>query len=290
MSYKTRNTIVLGIFALLISLVGGYFILFDFPKKINQINVKIQDVDQKIASLQGIEQEIATIKTLLEEQKEKLSNLDKQLTTSGSPAETYQYINSILDYSGVLDIDLLYLSSNATDNYIYDVYRIKGEGFFPTIFKFLWYLERGPRIYKIQNVSLHGVENREIDSTRTNMIVPFDIEFQVLYTSLEDVPPIKRNLRNVSVAYVRNPFLPYIYRNLPLNKNELLEVERAELKGILPGRAFIEDHTGKMHELQDGDKVYLGYVSNIDVENNRVVFVLNKGGIIERYVLKLGFE
>lgn len=290
MSYKTRNIIVLGVFALLISMVGGYFVFINLPNKINEINTRIQDVDQKIAALQGIDEEIAGIKTLLEEQKEKLSNLDKQLTTSGSPAETYRYINSILDYSGVLDIDLLYLSSNATENYIYDLYRIKGEGFFPTIYKFLWYLERGPRIYKIQKVSLHGVENREIDSTRTNMIVPFDIDFQVLYTSLEDVPPIKRSLRNVKAAYVRNPFLPYVYRNLPLNKDELLEVERAELKGILPDRAFIEDHTGKIHEMKAGDKVYLGYVSNIDVENNRVVFILNKGGIIEKHVLKLGFE
>lgn len=290
MSYKTRNIIVLSVFALLVSLVGGYFVFLNLPNKIQQVNIKIQDVDQQIAALQGTEEEIAGIKILLEDQKEKLSNLDKQLTTSGSPAETYRYINSILDYSGVLDIDLLYVSSQATENYNYDVYRIKGEGFFPTIYKFLWYLERGPRIYKIQKVSLHGVENREIDSTRTNMIVPFEIEFWVLYTSLEDVPPIKRSLRHVRATYVRNPFLPYIYRNLPLNKDELLEVERAELKGILPGRAFIEDHAGKIHEMNDGDKVYLGYVSNIDVENNRVVFILNKGGIIEKIVLKLGFE
>ncbi len=42
--------------------------------------------------------------------------------------------------------------------------------------------------------------------------------------------------------------------------------------------------------MQEGDKVYLGYVSKIDAEDNQVVFILNKGGIVERFTLKLGFE
>lgn len=290
MNYKTRNTIILGIFVFIISAVGGYFVFFHYPGKIKEVKARIQDVDQKIQALDGVEEEIVSVKNILEEQEYKLSHLDKQLTSAGSPAETYKYINSIMNYSGVLDIDLLYQSTKASDNFVYDVYKIKGEGFFPTIYKFLWYLERGPQIYKIKRVLLKGIENREIDSTRTYIIVPFEIELWAVYTDLQDVPPIKRTLRNVKVSNVRNPFIPYLYRNLPLNKDNLLEVERAELKGILPGRAFIEDHTGKIQEVREGDRVYLGYVSNVDVENNQVLFILNKGGIIEKVTMKLGFE
>lgn len=290
MNYKLRNIIVLSIFVLIISLVGGYFYFYYFPQKIHDINTKIQDLDQKIAALQGIDEEIAQVKTLLEKQKLRLSRLDKQLASSGSPAETYQYINTILKYSGIIDIDLLYQFSNQTENYRYDVYKIKGEGFFPNIYKFLWYLERGPKIYKIKKLSFRGVENREIDSTRTYIVVPFEMELWALFTELEDAPKIKRTLHNVRSYYVRNPFIPYIYRNLPMNSEGLLEVERAELKGILPGRAFIEDYTGQVQVVSEGDKVYLGYVYKIDAENNQVVFILNKGGIIERFTLTLGFE
>jgi hypothetical protein len=289
-NYKLRNIIVLSIFVLIISLVGGYFYFYYFPQKIHDINTKIQDLDQKIAALQGIDEEIAQVKTLLEKQKLRLSRLDKQLASSGSPAETYQYINTILKYSGIIDIDLLYQFSNQTENYRYDVYKIKGEGFFPNIYKFLWYLERGPKIYKIKKLSFRGVENREIDSTRTYIVVPFEMELWALFTELEDAPKIKRTLHNVRSYYVRNPFIPYIYRNLPMNSEGLLEVERAELKGILPGRAFIEDYTGQVQVVSEGDKVYLGYVYKIDAENNQVVFILNKGGIIERFTLTLGFE
>jgi hypothetical protein len=289
-NYKTRNIIVLSIFVILISVAGGYFNFYYFPQKVGEANSKIKDLDQKIAALQGIEEEIAQVKKLLEEQKHKLSRLDKQLTSSGSPAETYQYINTILKYSGILKIDLLFQSSNQTENYRYDVYKIKGEGFFPTIYKFLWYLERGPQIYKIKKLSLRGVEDREIDSTRTFIVVPFEMELWALYTELEDLPSIRRTLRNVHASYVRNPFIPFIYRNLPMNSEDLLEVERATLKGILPGQAFIEDYSGQVYVMKEGDKVYLGYVSKIDAENNEIVFILNKGGIIEKFTLKLGFE
>lgn len=290
MDYKKRNIIILSIFVLVIGLTAGYFALWDYPRKLSDVNSKIQDVDQKIAALQGIEEEIVAVQEMIEEQKKKLSRLDKQLTDHGSPAETYRYINTIMNYSGVLDINLSYVSNQSADNYRYDVYRMKGEGFFPTIYKFLWYLERGPQIYKIKRVSFRGVENREIDSTRVNIIVPFEIEFWNLFTDLEDVPPITRNLRNVRVSSVRNPFLPFIYQDLPLNSEGLLEAERATLKGILPGKAFIEDRSGEMHVMAEGDRVYLGYVSKIDAENNQVLFILNKGGIVERFSLKLGFE
>ena len=152
MNYKKRNTIVIGIFVLLVGLAGSYYVFFNFPKKVNKIKTEIQDVDQKITALQGLEMEIENVEAILEDQKSRLKKLDKQLAVSGSPAETYRYINSIMNYSGVLKVDLLFLTNKVSENFIYDVYRIKGEGFFPTIYKFLWYLERGPEIYKIKKV------------------------------------------------------------------------------------------------------------------------------------------
>ena len=58
---------------------------------------------------------------------------------------------------------------------------------------------------------------------------------------------------------------------------------------MLPGKAILVDHLGKIHVLKEGDEVYLGYLTKIDVPNNRVEFTLNKGGIVERYSLTLPF-
>jgi hypothetical protein len=116
------------------------------------------------------------------------------------------------------------------------------------------------------------------------------MEIHALYADVKDLPPIKKTLADVKVEEVKNPFVPYVYRELPPNTRGLLEVERADLKAIIPGRAFVADHTGKIHVLKEGDEVYLGYVTKIDVEKNQVEFTLNKAGIVEKFVLKLRFE
>ena len=40
--------------------------------------------------------------------------------------------------------------------------------------------------------------------------------------------------------------------------------------------------------MQKGDEVYLGYLTDIDYDNQTVTFVLNKGGMIEYQTMKLG--
>ena len=54
--------------------------------------------------------------------------------------------------------------------------------------------------------------------------------------------------------------------------------------------AQLSDASGNTYLLWEGDQVYLGYLTNINYLNSEVNFVLNKGGIIENYNLKLEKE
>ena len=121
------------------------------------------------------------------------------------------------------------------------------------------------------------------------IILPFEMEIWALFANVPDLPPIRRTLASVRANSVTNPFYPFIYRNLPPNIDELPEVERAELKAILKDKILIADHQGKIHELVEGDKVYLGYLRSIDGEYNEANFILNKGGIIEKFSLQMRF-
>ena len=59
---------------------------------------------------------------------------------------------------------------------------------------------------------------------------------------------------------------------------------------LIPDGAFLSDASGNTYLLWEGDQVYLGYLTNINYQNNEVNFVLNKGGVIENYNLKLEKE
>ncbi|MFQ6121009.1 MAG: hypothetical protein ACE5KE_14130 [Methanosarcinales archaeon] len=289
-SYKARNTLVLLTFLIVILIVGGYFILLSYPKKIHRAESQLKSIQQQIAVFDGVEIQFAKIQRQIKEEQNKLSNLNKQITAEVSPANTYSYLNMILKYSGVVKFDLLFAGSNSGTKYGYNVYNIKGEGSFNNIYRFIWYIERGPQIYRVKKLSLRGVESKDPETEETKLIVPFEAEIWALYADIKDLPKIKRKLSDVAVSNVRNPFYPYIMRDVPPNKNELVEVERAELKGVMPGKAFVADHNGNVHVLKEGDEVYLGNVTKIDTKKNQVVFTLNKAGIVEKFVLTLRFE
>lgn len=290
MPYKTRNTLILLGFLIIILAVGAYFIIYSYPKKIKEVKAEIQRTDQQINALAGLQIELYNLQKQIKEEQEKLAQLDKQIVPDVTPAMTYSYLNSILNYAGFVKFDMLYMGSKKAQKYGYNIYDIKGEASFDNIYKFIWYLERGPQIYRIARLDLRGVETRDEVTKQFSIVVPFQMEIHALYADVKDLPPIKRTLGDVVVAEVKNPFTPYIYRELPPNTRGLLEVERADLKAVIPGKAFVADHTGKIHVLKEGDEVYLGYVTKIDIEKNQVEFTLNKAGIVEKFVLRLRFE
>ncbi len=290
MPYKTRNTLILLAFLVIIASIGAYFIFYYYPKNINEAKAEIKRVEQQINTLGDLQVELYNLQKQIKEEQKKLSQLDKQILPDVTPAMTYAYLNSILNYAGFVKFDMLYLGSKKAQKYAYNIYDIKGEASFENIYKFIWYIERGPQIYRISRFELRGVETRDEETKKFKLVIPFQMEIHALYADVKDLPPIKRTLGDVEVVEVKSPFEPYIYRELPPNTRGLLEVERADLKAVIPGKAFVADHTGKIHVLREGDEVYLGYVTKIDIEKNQVEFTLNKAGIVEKFVLKLRFE
>ena len=64
-------------------------------------------------------------------------------------------------------------------------------------------------------------------------------------------------------------------------------IEQSRLIGLTSTRVFIINQNGETKILKPGDKVYLGYLQQIDVENREVIFNLDKGGIKEIFTLKV---
>jgi hypothetical protein len=87
-----------------------------------------------------------------------------------------------------------------------------------------------------------------------------------------------------------NPFLPLITQHLPENRSGFFEVEGARIKALTHDMAYLVDRQGRLHILREGDRVFMGWLTQIDIRRNRVWFVLNKGGIEERVALKAEFD
>src|SRR5690606_28338504 len=114
----------------------------------------------------------------------------------------------------------------------------------------------------------------------------FDVSFTLnvdVYFAMNDRFSTSELIENdLSTTSQYDIFYPLIRNEIPPNVDELLEVQGARLLALIPEGAFLSDSRGNTYLLWEGEQVYLGYLTNIDYERNKVSFILNKGGIIEK--------
>jgi hypothetical protein len=195
--------------------------------------------------------------------------------------------------SAALDLNVLTQEEVAQNGCGYTRYHLAGQGSFEGFARLVQYLEFGPRLMKLTNFDVREVHMVDEEQGRIRHTVQFDIDL-LAYASQQE--PFADTLTTLSLAATNfppityDPFTSLITPEIPPNTFNLPNVEQSTLLAIMKGRAFISDQNNQLIMLSEGDEVYLGYVSQIMPERRQVLFMLNKGGIIERYMLTLRLE
>jgi hypothetical protein len=291
LSYAIRNTIVLVVLLLIVLGVGGYIWAVKQPAKIEEQENRIAELDRQIARIPGLIAEYNRLNEELEDQRRRWEGRTKDIPRVDITGETYDYFNRSIDRSGgFVKLDMIYGGKTEQERYGYNTYNLRGEAPFFVFYNFLWYLENGRRLYRLQQVNFRGVETRDTETEMPRLMVTFDMQLRGYFTSVEELftSTAPRAVRPNVVRY--NPFQPLILSDIPPNIRGLVEAERSELRAVLPDRAILVDHEGVIRTLREGDEVYLGYVTKFVPEESRVEFVLNKGGIFERFNLYIRYN
>jgi hypothetical protein len=291
LSYAIRNTIVLVVLLLIVLGVGGYIWAVKQPAKIEEQENRIAELDRQIARIPGLIAEYNRLNEELEDQRRRWEGRTKDIPRVDITGETYDYFNRSIDRSGgFVKLDMIYGGKTEQERYGYNTYNLRGEAPFFVFYNFLWYLENGRRLYRLQQVNFRGVETRDTETEMPRLMVTFDMQLRGYFTSVEELftSTAPRAVRPNVVRY--NPFQPLILSDIPPNIRGLVEAERSELRAVLPDRAILVDHEGVIRTLREGDEVYLGYVTKFVPEESRVEFLLNKGGIFERFNLYIRYN
>ena len=287
MSYIIRNTIVLASVLILIVGTGFYVVMYSFPKKMKTVDAEIKKNEIDLQNTPDLANQYNVAVAQLEEAKKSWETRSKDVPPRDITGETYGYFNRVIDASGEVKMDMAYVGPKDYGRYGFNIYSLKGEATFDNLYKFIWYTENGRRLFKISNLSLRGYESKIKETGETRILVLFDMEIQAYYSSIPElnIAPASRSLTPTSLT--TNPFYPLIFREIPPPQADEIEIERSTLKAVIPGKAFIIDQNQKQRILEEGDKVYLGYVVKIIPDQGRIECLLNKGGVAERYELTI---
>jgi len=291
LSRNLRNTVLLLIIVLILILAGIFFVSSHYNKKIETATKQISELEQKLDQIPQLSYEIEAAESALVSYQLRLSQLDKTIKPELAEVAAYCYLDSIQDKFGFLKCTITFEEDSTLAEYSYLGFSIKGESYFSVINNFVWALENGPNLYKIKTINLRSVEELDEETGETMVIVIFEMKIWALYAKVENLPPIQNSLAAIPYQELRiNPFYPYFTQHLTPNIDKLPEVERSELKVILPDQIIISDAQNNLLSLYIGDEVYLGYLTRINPEERYAEFTLNKGGIISTFRLTLTFN
>lgn len=289
MNRKLKNTLTLVAILILICALGFSFTYFFQKSKIKSKTKELDDLKvfkfdtKELRDKLHAKEDIASIiDSVLKARK---FNVPMNIT----PLRFYDFINQISSkVAEDTKYNIEFIERNSDKSFYFYRYKINGFASFEDFFQIVFAVEQSKELKKIKSLSLTNYV-----TTKQNLPV-----FMVNFTLIVDVY-FADNDRFASIEYIENKldarrlydvFFPLIRIEIPPNVDGLLDVQTARLLALVSEGAFLTDASQKSFLLAESDPVYLGYLTKIDFQQNKVRFVLNKGGIVETVELGLDKE
>ncbi len=295
MSFKLRNTVVLASLAILISAVGVIYWKWYQPRKLKDIAKEVQKTEQRINDMAGLLQRVEELDSQYKEVKRKYDSRSKEIPTTDVSSQTYAYMSHGQDEAmtngDFPKFNMTFEGTHQIANYGYNSYKLSsGTGNFANLYKFVYYLENGRRLYKIRDITMAQKEIIDPDTKETKSYLEFSMELDAYFSNIEVLATSLAAKSLTAVQAPFDPFRPLVLTNVSTEapQNEI-DINRIDIKAVLPGKAFALSGD-ELILLHIGDKVWRGSVINIDPAKSSVEFLLNEGGIFKRVEKKIIFE
>jgi hypothetical protein len=260
------------------------FIKFIQQTEIEKLSTELESLNQDLNTKAQISNEFPPLLDRYTKAREIVLNYDKKLFGLNNPDDVYDYLSTINDVNLELYYDFTFQDSSSQGEYGILQSRITGAGIYSDFITFINKIENSALLNKVSGVSIRPATGFETDD-----YIDFNLQLNSYYqrSSFETEIDEDDMLRFDPTVSVFNPMKPIISRTVPENVDNLIDVRNARMIGLTSTRVFLIDQTGKTQILKPGDKVYLGYLEQINIKERQVIFNLDKGGIKELFTLEV---
>ncbi len=292
MSFKIRNTIALGVVWLIITVGGLGYWAFWQPRTLKKITAQVRTIEKQLEDLPGLTDEVQRLSAQFQDVKRRYDSRSKEIPQSDMSSQTYGYMSRGIEEAGFLKFDMKFVGTDQKTSWGYNVYKLeKGQAQFENLFKFVYFLENGRRLYKIASLKLEQQESVDQDTKETNRWIGFEMELHAYF--VKDIPELATSLAAKALTMIpspSDPFKPMITQTISTEapENEI-NIDKLEIKAVVPGKAFAL-YENELIVLHLGDKVWRGYVSKVSPAQSAVEFTLDEGGVIRTVEKKIQFD
>lgn len=281
MSYGVRNTIILLI--VLTTFIGGgwSYIYFYQQPKLNDLEQTVQQKRQDLNQKQQKADRLPTLENQFKEATKFFNNYNKGLYPNSNEDNIYDFLERVNTGSAYTEFTFSFSDSTTYNQYGVISMKVTGQGYYRNFINFIRQIELSKPLNKVSEVTISPIN--QLDSYGK---VNYQFSLESFYDRVKLLGEADLSIDNNVLGSVYNPFYPLI-RSVEDNEDNLVNVENSELLAISSDKVFLLDQQGIMKRLAEGDEVYLGELSSINIDEGTASFTLNKGGIVERVTLQV---
>lgn len=285
MSYAIRNTLILLTTLLLIVGSGFGYSKFFLESKVEELQSSLVTKQNDLTSKEDINDQFTELNARYEAALVVIGNYNKILYPSNKPDDVFDFLNRV-NQAGNYQISFDYIYSDSIPNNEYGILQsaIAGFGDYAALTDFVNRIEHSQLLNKVSELTI-APARQEDDLRMVNF--SFNLESYYEKTSLFDsVGSVSAIVLDENIS-TYNPLYPLIQPSIEANFEGLSDVRSSRLIGMTGNRIFLRNQTGRIVSLKIGDRVYLGTLARIDLENNTATFNLDLGGIPEVVTLEV---
>jgi hypothetical protein len=291
-TYKLRNTIALGVVWLIITIIGVILWAIWQPRQINKITKASQAINKQLEDLPGLTDDVQRLTVQYQDIKRRYDSRSKEIPQLDVSSLTYGYMSQGIDEAGFLKFDMKFIGTNEKTSWGYNAYKLDlGEAQFENLFKFVYFLENGRRLYKIASMRLEQKEAIDSDTKEVTKWISFEMEIHAFFVS--NVPELGTSLAAQSLTMIPSPYDPFHNMITQTLATEAppgeINADLVLVKAVLPGKAFVLTDKALV-VLHLGDKVWRGNVTRVNPAESAVEFTLDEGGVVRKLIKKILFD
>jgi hypothetical protein len=290
MNRKLKNTLALLSLLIFILLTGGAYTFIIQRGKLSEKQDKLKELKANDYNTAQLKQQYQNLLVKASELDSILASRKFNIPKTLSSIKFYDFVNNITaGFSPTSKIDVEYIEQKPDKEFYYYNYKITGSTTYNELYQFIYAIEQSKELKKITSLALSNQVATD-EKGIPNFLVGFIMEVHVYY-SIDDRFSTAEFVENdLSTRTMYDAFYPLLRNEIPPNVDELFDVQGGKLLALIPEGAFLADSKGNTYLLWEGEPVYLGYLTNIDYDHNKVNFIINKGGIVEKVDLVLEKE
>jgi hypothetical protein len=291
-TYKIRNTLALGAVWLVFVMFGLAVWAFWQPRQIKKINKETEAINKQLEDLPGLTDDVQRLTAQYQDIKRRYDSRSKEIPQFDISSQTYGYMSQGIDEAGFLKFDMKFEGTNEKPTWGYNSYKLdQGEAQFENLFKFVYFLENGRRLYKIASMRLDQKEVIDPETKEVTKWISFEMEIHAFF--VRNVPELGTSLAAQSLTMIPSPYDPFHNMITQTLSSEAppgeINADQILVKAVLPGKAFVQSNNSLI-VLHLGDKVWRGNVTRVNPAESAVEFTLDEGGVARKLIQKILFD